>query len=102
MPAAAQSVGLALYRDGRDSVALHGDRLGALVGNAIVAIVSVGEPRRFLLKARSGGPSITFSPGWGDLLVMGGYTHSRLRQLILGGVTRHMLASADLPVLLNH
>lgn len=37
-----------------------------------------------------------------DLLVMGGYTHSRLRQLILGGVTRHMLAHAELPVLMNH
>ena len=37
-----------------------------------------------------------------DLLVMGGYTHSRLRQLILGGVTRHMLAHAEIPVLMNH
>ncbi|NNG05565.1 MAG: universal stress protein [Inquilinus sp.] len=37
-----------------------------------------------------------------DLLVMGGYTHSRLRELILGGVTRHMLAEARLPVLLSH
>ena len=37
-----------------------------------------------------------------DLLVMGAYTHSRLRQLILGGVTRHVLAHADIPVLLSH
>ena len=37
-----------------------------------------------------------------DLLVMGGYTHSRLRQLILGGVTRHVIGHAQLPVLLNH
>lgn len=37
-----------------------------------------------------------------DLLVMGGYTHSRLRQLILGGVTRYMLGHANLPVLMNH
>lgn len=37
-----------------------------------------------------------------DLLVMGAYTHSRLRQLILGGVTRHVLAHAAIPVLLSH
>jgi len=37
-----------------------------------------------------------------NLLVMGAYTHSRLRQLILGGVTRHVLDHAALPVLLSH
>jgi len=37
-----------------------------------------------------------------DLLVMGAYTHSRLRQLILGGVTRYVLDHADIPVLLSH
>lgn len=35
-----------------------------------------------------------------DLLVMGAYSHSRLRQLILGGVTRHVLENADIPVLM--
>ena len=39
---------------------------------------------------------------WGaDLLAMGAYSHSRLRQLILGGVTRHVLEFSDLPVLMN-
>lgn len=37
-----------------------------------------------------------------DLLVMGAFTHSRLRQLILGGVTRHVLDNASLPVLFSH
>lgn len=37
-----------------------------------------------------------------DLLVMGAYTHSRLRQLILGGVTRHVIDHAPIPVLLSH
>lgn len=37
-----------------------------------------------------------------DLVVMGGYGHSRLREMILGGVTRYMLASAPLPVLMAH
>jgi nucleotide-binding universal stress UspA family protein len=35
-----------------------------------------------------------------DLLCMGAYSHSRLRQLILGGVTRHVLENADIPVLM--
>ncbi len=37
-----------------------------------------------------------------DLLVMGAYTHSRLRQLILGGVTQHVLAHAEIACLLRH
>lgn len=37
-----------------------------------------------------------------DLLVMGAYTHSRLRQLILGGVTRHVISNAPLHVLMCH
>jgi nucleotide-binding universal stress UspA family protein len=37
-----------------------------------------------------------------DLLVMGGYGHSRLREMILGGVTRHMLERMTLPVLFAH
>src|SRR5579875_1891386 len=36
-----------------------------------------------------------------DLLAMGAYSHSRLRQLILGGVTRHLLEHARLPVMMN-
>lgn len=36
-----------------------------------------------------------------NLLTMGAYSHSRLRQLILGGVTRHVLEHSDLPVLMN-
>jgi nucleotide-binding universal stress UspA family protein len=37
-----------------------------------------------------------------DLIIMGAYTHSRLRQLVLGGVTRHVLQGATLPVLMSH
>lgn len=37
-----------------------------------------------------------------DFLVMGGYGHSRLREFILGGVTRSMLASMTIPVLMSH
>jgi nucleotide-binding universal stress UspA family protein len=37
-----------------------------------------------------------------DLLVMGAFVHSPLRQLVFGGVTRYMLAHADLPVFMRH
>jgi len=36
-----------------------------------------------------------------DLLVMGAYSHSRLRQLILGGVTRHVLEHAAIPLMMH-
>ena len=39
---------------------------------ALVATVSVGAPRRFLLRRSGGGQSMPLSLGWGDLLVMGG------------------------------
>jgi alkylated DNA repair dioxygenase AlkB len=67
-----ERISLAAYRDGRDSVAFHGDRLGPGTDDAIVAIVSLGAPRRFLLRPAIGGRSRAFDLGRGDLLVMGG------------------------------
>jgi alkylated DNA repair dioxygenase AlkB len=63
---------LALYRDGRDSVAWHGDQVARRMQSALVATVSIGAPRRFLLRPHGGGRSIAHSLGWGDLVVMGG------------------------------
>jgi nucleotide-binding universal stress UspA family protein len=37
-----------------------------------------------------------------DLVVMGGYGHSRVREFILGGVTRGMLESMTVPTLMSH
>lgn len=65
-------VGFNLYRDGDDSVAWHGDRIKKAIEDPIVALVSVGEPRRFLLRPRGGGSSRAFMLGRGDLLVTGG------------------------------
>ncbi|MBM3522120.1 MAG: universal stress protein, partial [Alphaproteobacteria bacterium] len=36
------------------------------------------------------------------LLIMGGYTHNRLRQMIFGGVTAHVIRHATIPVLMGH
>ncbi len=68
------SVGFNLYRDGQDSVAWHGDRIRPEIAEPIVAFISVGEPRKFLLRPCVGGPSRTFMLGRGDLLVTGGRT----------------------------
>jgi alkylated DNA repair dioxygenase AlkB len=67
------TAGLCLYRDGRDSVAWHGDTSGRQAAQTIVAIVSLGNPRALLLRPRGGGgPALRHEVGHGDLLVMGG------------------------------
>ncbi|HTZ29091.1 MAG TPA: alpha-ketoglutarate-dependent dioxygenase AlkB [Streptosporangiaceae bacterium] len=69
-----RTAGLCLYRDGRDSVAWHGDTIGrGSTQDTMVAIVSLGAPRSLLLRPRSGGgPALRHDLGHGDLLVMGG------------------------------
>ena len=67
------SAGFCYYRDGRDSVAWHGDTIGrSRTEDTMVAIVSLGEARRLLLRPRGGGDTLSFAVGHGDLLVMGG------------------------------
>ncbi len=66
------SIGFNLYRDGRDSVAWHGDRHRHVVTDPIVAIVSVGVPRPLRIRPRGGGESRGWNLGDGDLFVMGG------------------------------
>jgi len=68
------SIGFNFYRDGEDSVAWHGDRILAEIEEPIVALVSFGERRKFLLRPRGGGHSRAFQLGRGDLLVTGGKT----------------------------
>lgn len=69
-----RTAGLCLYRDGRDSVAWHGDDLGrGRREDTVVAILSLGSPRALLLRPRNGsGTTIRQTLGQGDLLVMGG------------------------------
>jgi len=69
-----RTAGLCLYRDGRDSVAWHGDTIGrSRTEDTMVAIVSIGAPRALLLRPRGGGaPSVRHVLGHGDLIVMGG------------------------------
>jgi alkylated DNA repair dioxygenase AlkB len=72
------TAGCCFYRDGRDSVAWHGDTgvngngVRGRSENTMVAIVSLGSPRKLLLRPRGGTTAVTRSLGHGDLLVMGG------------------------------
>jgi alkylated DNA repair dioxygenase AlkB len=74
------TAGLCLYRDGRDSVAWHGDRIGrSRDSDTMVAILSLGSARTLTLRPRDGGPlpgssgtSLRFPLAHGDLVVMGG------------------------------
>ncbi|MFG2453801.1 alpha-ketoglutarate-dependent dioxygenase AlkB [Streptomyces sp. NPDC048512] len=67
------TAGLCYYRDGRDSVAWHGDRIGrGAREDTMVAILSVGAPRDLLLRPRGGGGTVRRPLGHGDLVVMGG------------------------------
>jgi alkylated DNA repair dioxygenase AlkB len=67
------TAGLCLYRDGRDSVAWHGDTIGrGSTEDTMVAIVSLGSPRALMLRPRGGGPARRYELGHGDLIVMGG------------------------------
>jgi alkylated DNA repair dioxygenase AlkB len=68
-----RTAGLCYYRDGRDSVAWHGDTIGrGSSEDTMVAIVSVGAPRALALRPRGGGAMVRYALGHGDLIVMGG------------------------------
>jgi alkylated DNA repair dioxygenase AlkB len=66
------SLWLNLYRNGQDSTGWHRDRFSCRRSECIVPVLTLGARRRFLIKPRTGGSSIAFKPGSGDLIVMGG------------------------------
>ncbi|MFD7967886.1 alpha-ketoglutarate-dependent dioxygenase AlkB [Streptomyces clavifer] len=67
------TAGLCYYRDGRDSVAWHGDLTGrSSHEDTMVAILSLGAPRDLLLRPCRGGATVRRPLGHGDLIVMGG------------------------------
>ncbi|MFE7751881.1 alpha-ketoglutarate-dependent dioxygenase AlkB [Streptomyces sp. NPDC057428] len=67
------TAGLCYYRDGRDSVAWHGDLSGrSRYEDTMVAILSLGAPRDLLLRPVGGGEVVRRPLGHGDLIVMGG------------------------------
>ena len=79
------TAGLCFYRTGTDSVAWHGDRVGAaLHDDTRVAILSVGSERVLSVRPKGGGEVSRYPVGHGDLIVMGGscqrtYEHAILK-----------------------
>jgi alkylated DNA repair dioxygenase AlkB len=68
-----RTAGCCYYRDGRDSVAWHGDTIGrGRSHDTMVAIVSLGDPRKLHLRPRNGGDGVVVEMAHGDLVVMGG------------------------------
>jgi alkylated DNA repair dioxygenase AlkB len=62
-----------LYRDGSDAVAWHADTVRKVMRDPLVATVSLGARRSFLVRPAAGGAvSRRYNPGEGDLIVMGG------------------------------
>jgi nucleotide-binding universal stress UspA family protein len=101
--AAAETVSV-LSIDPREGPSAHGPVPGADISphlarhgvNATVErTVSAGVPAGDLLLSRAADLGA-------DLLVVGAYGHSRARELLLGGVTRTLLQSMTLPVLMSH
>ncbi len=67
-----RAMGLNYYRDGRDSVAFHRDRELRHLDDTLVAILTLGARRPFLVHPLGGGRSVDMAPASGDVLVMGG------------------------------
>lgn len=93
-----------LIVDARDLGARAGQQPGAdvaahlarhEVGTRVKRVTSGGTGIGELLLAQAGEEGA-------DLLVMGGYGHSRLREMLVGGVTRHVLEHATVPILFAH
>ena len=62
-----------LYRDGSDAVAWHADTVRKVMRDPLVATVSLGARRSFLVRPAGGGAVVRrYNPGEGDLIVMGG------------------------------
>lgn len=89
---------LSMAEDERTTIAPAGDVAAFLAWHGITAqckVIAAGAQAGHALLDQCRADDV-------DLLVMGAYTHSRLRQLILGGVTRHVLGHAELPCLMSH
>lgn len=90
-----------------DGVAAHLARHGV---RAQVSVAAHGEPTSGARRRQGWQPDVAVSEALlshaadmqADLIVMGAYGHSRLRELVLGGVTRALLGAMTVPVLMSH
>ena len=92
------SITMALYRDGSDSVAWHRDKV-ADRDRAIVCVLTLGGSRRFMLRPFGGGGATALTIGGGDLVVMGG-TCQRTFEHCVPKTARH--ADPRLAIMFRH
>lgn len=98
----AQHVVVGLVEEGKAS-RQYGSEPGADIGRYLSRHDVRAEVRMINGWTDSGAALLDNAKGTGaDLIVMGGYGHSRVGELVFGGVTRHVLSSATIPVLLAH
>ena len=104
-------------KDGRGDLATHRDSLEPVVAylarhgvQALPTLLSLAEPSVGERMRRGGVADVAVAEALlshaadmqADFIVMGGYGHSRLWELVLGGVTRTMLETMTVPVLMSH
>ena len=70
------------YRDGRDCMGWHSDNEASLGPEPVIASVSLGASRRFVLKHRQAAPKLELSLSHGSLLLMGGETQANYRHAL--------------------
>ena len=70
------------YRDGRDCMGWHSDNEASLGPKPVIASVSLGASRRFVLKHRQGAPKIELALPHGSLLVMAGETQTHYQHAL--------------------
>lgn len=89
---------LSIEKDGGDEQAQTG------LTDYLAAHGCIGDHRHIAASGRPIGEALLdeSSALMSDLLVVGGYSHSRLRELIVGGVTRHIRGHTSIPVLMAH
>lgn len=98
----AQKVTLAVYNAGRDPGS-HGGEPGADIALYLARHGIQVEVSSQVTDIDVGSALLSFAADIdADLLVMGCYGHSRFREIMLGGVTRTVLQSMTLPVLMSH
>lgn len=98
----AESVNIIYYGEDHGESAGAAELLDYLKWHGVGASVSAGKAASSE-KGAIGENLLNQASALGaDLLVMGAFTHSRLRQIIFGGITRHVLENAKIPVLLAH
>lgn len=99
----ATSVHVAVFEPPSDIESRHGDLPGADIGLWLARHGVTVDVQHIPVRIGAGEALLSHAADVGaDLIVAGGYGHSRLRENVLGGVTRTLLRSAPVPVLLSH